>query len=232
MDNKTEFILSSDGKIIQREIKETEKVLTADALNTLSNSVIRHIDNVFSVDNVGSVNCHTNHEVSRFVLSVPYLPLKAPYVVNSEGIMHPAFSEVHEPIFDLKWYPVIGMKLKMVIEVWNKPKMSVIGQVFLITLDESKRCYVLPMGNLYKDCKVCMGKFDIEHSTARECVIKAWEQFCASGWNGDLDANPEEAARLFRFKPNKDGFEQLEPDGDWRELCQKVAPPVLNFIRL
>jgi hypothetical protein len=230
MNNKTEFILSSDGKIIQREIVENEKILSASALDELSTGVVRHLSAAFELPEIGPVNCDINQECAHFTCRIPFLPLKTRYVIKDE-ILVPSFSSKRDPVFDLKWKAPQDMRLILVIEV-HSGNTYLIGVCYLFAFDPDKRCYRLPLGNLYDDGKICMGDFRTNLGDCQKAVQAAWEQFKTSAWNGDLDSRKEWSQQLFRFKATKDGFDQLEPADKWTALADKISPPILNQIRL
>lgn len=99
----------------------------------------------------------------------------------------------------------------------------------------TKGLYLLPLPNTYGDGRVCMGGTTTAENpgtavTVYDMFVRAWKQFDANMWNGDLlaEANLPKIEGMFRFDPNDS--KQLPPTIDWTTVCTKFGNSELDAV--
>lgn len=243
--NGKEYIIKDDGSIVRRTVTEEEINLSATSLDGLSASIVRPYYRIFNVKNplkgmkgqpdVVWVNLFVNDKFSYFTLSLPAVHIKAPHSIiktmDNEKILVPNFESPSEPVITTHWVPPQDFSVILCI----KANSNVFDQATLIGTDLSKRYYRLPMGNIHSNGQMCMGDhYEIDFSDGFSLVNYMFELFNNSQWNSDLVGGTDvsDSQSLFRFRPKKDGFEQLPPLKPIVECCKKIAPTLLNFINI
>jgi hypothetical protein len=228
--SRTEFVLSTDGKIIKRQIMESAKELTADQLTSLATQETRFWPAIFTHENAGPVTLGILKETLALSAELPSIRIRTNYTL-SNGVLVPDFNRKGEPIFDIHWSVPADMKVLFGVEIGNK---NILINAYILAFDEEKRCYRLPLGNLYENANICLGEFTFNPVSAQAQFNAAFEQFNKSVWNDDLanSGDAEKTRSLFRFKPKDDGFEQLPSTAKWQESCKIIAPPILKFIKI
>ena len=228
--SRAEFVLSTDGKIIKRTITETEKELTAEALNSLTKQQVVHWPRLFIHPDIGAINAGISKNTMTLTAQLGKIRIKTNYTAR-EGIVSPASDRKYEPVFDLSWTPPADLKLFFVVELDTRNNFIA---AHLPAIGEEKRCYRLPLGNLYETGGICLGKEFGSADSALSLFHEAFDQFDKSQWNDDLQNSEDiiNVRKIFRFQAVNAGFEQLEAAVPWQQICQVIDPPILNFIKL
>lgn len=229
--SRTEFVLSSEGKIIQRLITESQKELTNEHLDQLTANRVLFSPKVFRHEILGFVDLGLSKTNLTMTAPLEKIRIKANYIVYN-GVLVPAFDHPKEPVFDIDWTLPADMTVKFVVELSGKNQFQA---AHMVVLDTEKRCYRLPLGNIYETGMICLGKAESPYSGSAQDIFRAvFTQFHNSQWNNDLQLPSDTAIilQLFRFKPKGDGFEQLDATVKWQDYCSVIAPPILNFIQV
>lgn len=226
------YALQENGDIIPITVGEPINI-TQEVVASLLKDCVRSDKRVFNIAELGDVDVSIPADGAYYIARITKLPLKAPYKIE-DGILYPKFSSSGDPVLPIEWQVPDDLRLLFVVMVKNNVNTSYIqkGQHWLLAFDSEKRCYRLPLANIYSDGKICLGEIKLQYPSAKECVEACWQQIKNGQWNGDLDSNPDEAKALFRFKPLKEGFEQQPSLGDWKSLSKVISPGVLNFIQI
>jgi hypothetical protein len=227
---KTEFILQSNGAIIQRTINERELKVEASTLEVLTENVTRQTKNVFHLPEWGTV--HASVGLSDTVWSVPIrrIPIHARFRLV-EGVMVPVFTSTKDIELPLVWNVPSAVTVVFVVLTQDDGESASIIHNYLFALDADKRGYRLPLPNLFDDCRICTGEFALDHANAFECVCASLEQFNQSQWNADLMQDTQKSQHMFRFQPSDENFETLPMlTADWTGLCRKVSTALLERI--
>jgi hypothetical protein len=135
----------------------------------------------------------------------------------------------------LTWATPENMRLFVVLywECGNKDINSVNPTPYLVALAPSKRTYLLPLPNLYGDCRICLGRAgEVPHWKQLGGMVpqlnKATEILQNTSWNTDLlRSTPEETQKMFRF--DADG-KQMAIQNNWWTLCQTVNLGPYEFL--
>jgi hypothetical protein len=227
--SKTEFVLSSDGKIINRQITESEKELTAEMLASVANQNVQFWRHMFTHPQTQPITIGISKDTITLAAKLSKIRIKTNYTLR-DGVLIPAFHMKEEPVFDITWAVPGDMKVYFVVELNHD---NVFIAAHLPAIDENKRCYRLPLGNLYETVQICTGAFKPQTHSAQEAFNGTFEQFDKSLWNDDLESGDDASIvrRLFRFKPSGDEFTQLDATVKWQDVCTIVAPPILEFIQ-
>lgn len=227
--SRTEFVLSTEGKILQRQITELEKELTAEQLVSLADHSVIYWPDMLTHPKTGPVTIGISKNTMTLKAEITSIRIKTNYIVQG-GVMTPAFELKNEPVFDISWAVPGDMRVYFVVELGKKNHFL---NAHLLSLDDQKRCYRLPLGNIYSTGNICMGEFESRGSVL-DIFNRAFEQFDKSNWNSDLQDSTDVdiVGQLFRFKAVVDGFERLEPIVKWQQVCDTIAPAILNFIEI
>jgi hypothetical protein len=229
---KTEFIISENGTITERFVREREINAGDSVLQALASDVTRQSRNVFHVPGWGMAQANVG--VGETVWSVPInrIPLKARFrLVN--GVLVPMFASSTELEMPLVWQSPKDIRLVFVIRTELVDESTIIGGNWLFAYSKDNNGYRLPLPNLHDDCRICTGEFENTYDTAHECVIASLEQFNKSKWNSDLMRTVEQSQKFFRFRPTNDTFETLPIEAtDWTTLASKVSTALMDQIIL
>lgn len=223
-----EFILDEAGKVFQREVKEQEIVVTEQSLGFLSENTNFKIP-CLAFNDKQPVSLVIKKDWAVAYLPVRELAIRAPYSIDADGSIYPAFSFKNEPVFDLKWKTPDDMWIWFCLEY---PGYRASETAWLLAFDKECRCYRLPLGNLFEDGKICLGEPMAKSRSMVESFNEIYQHFQNSQWNGDIDTQKEQTRQLFRFKAANDGFVQQPPLAHWTTLSKKISPGLLNLITL
>lgn len=232
-ETKKEIVFRQDSTAILRTIFEETLAISETMVAHLAESYHTPVHNLFRV-NGKPVNARIGSGGEFYTVTLDRLALKCRWrLVNGEpDLWVPNIGSNIDPIVTLYWVPPGTMQLLMLI----KSIQGVFKYAWLVAInqDQADTRLRLPLGNIFEDCKLCLGDNSVTGSTVEEMILNAIQVLEASEWNTDLWTHKsEETQKLFRFRPNPDkGFTQLEPDGDWRSMCKTVANDNLNQILL
>ena len=148
--------------------------------------------------------------------------MKSSFVLDdSKKFIYPTFSSTGAVKMDLVWTPPEDMKLVLI------SCTGPCSHSYLVAGKE-KKCYRLPLSNLYNDCRLCLGNNPHLPSTGfinkAEAVMKIFEE---SEWANDLTPNLDHTQKIFRF--DTDG-KQVEGVKLWEKDCVVVSSIIYNHI--
>ena len=241
--NETDFLITTEGRTYRRDVTYRE-LDPGDAMQKAFNkSVVTRIRNIVELPGHGP--CHVTQEGATGIQywSVPLyeLVLRTTFAAR-EGELYPTFAhkDSTEVPMEVVWNKEAGvgemdkpMALRFVGEVAPSGENGYyVRDHYLYAFDERKAAYRLPLGNLYENCRLCMGEYDSSCSTAVGSLILALKQFRAAPWNSDLFSDEELIPRFFHFKPLEKGFMTLPILEDWTVNCNKVSTGNLKYIEV
>lgn len=224
----TAYLIFPTGEIYRQAMSEVPINVTDESLAPLmlglklkASSV--WLDRDFNAVVSACLNCRARY----YTVNLPELCIQAPYKLV-EKVMVPQFNSKSDPVIPMKWIPPEDCHLKYLAMIQD----SNVQCEWLMALDNKGLAWRLPLPNVYEDCRVCTGEYPRFCETDQHGVNSSLRQFRASNWNQDLWSGQEERSqKMFRFLPNKkEGFEQLQPDGNWTKLCVKVGIPQLQYL--
>jgi hypothetical protein len=105
---------------------------------------------------------------------------------------------------------------------------------FFVAHDNEGRQYMLPLSNLYDDCRLCTGQYDIaKGSSSFDAIYSSVQQFYSSSWQGDLFKADREHKTLamFGYKVEGDKFTQgLATTGNpnWTPHAIKISNQLIG----
>lgn len=196
------------------------------------------LDNVMNVGGpFGMASVIVRSGVEMWSVRVRVLVLEAPFQL-SEQIHTPSFHDLNEPTMRMEWKVPDAISLILgITSVKADKNMRYAAERYLMAFDDKGEMWRLPLANVYEDGKLCHGQGVTYYNSAMETVLKSCEQFVASKWNADLYGGSatqiEKTRRMFRWKANEKGFDQLEMEiksgKDWTSLCtNKIASENLS----
>lgn len=176
---------------------------------------------------------------ARWIAKVERLSINTSFLLR-DGIHYPTFDHKSGEPMSMVWRPPKDMNLQLCVTVMpycdraNKVTTYYADTHWMAAFDSAGEAYMLPIGNLYSDCKLCHGFNSGYQGDQYTVFMAALKHFNSSPYNTDLyeGANiMERTASLFRWKPTDSGFDQLPVNADgenWRRLCEKVVGPHLE----
>jgi hypothetical protein len=159
------------------------------------------------------------------------LPLSAPYAVEGTTTF-PHFDGAH-PVMKQMWTVPNNMRLYLCVHITNALECA---EQFLVAMDDDRKCWRLPVSNLYADCRLCPGRYSSSGNDIIQVCQRTWVQFQSSNWNADLynDATLQRrncTKAMFTFDVSNEKFIQRPAPKKWWDLCEKVATEfVTNYI--
>lgn len=234
---KTETLFNVTPQGVERvEITRTTIDVGQQIAEQFASGVIRKVDRVAYIGgSFGFSGMATNKcDEIWWTVQVVKLVINAPFIVIDD-VVSPSFDGTG-PSVRLEWEVPETIRLRLsVCTITNRHGINA-GDQYLHAFDSVGIAYRLPVSNVYEDCRVCSGKFNSESSSHAESLKLALDQFERSPWNIDLygasDKERKNTQRMFRFKPDKDKFEQLPmmigSNYHWTSLCESVANVITN----
>lgn len=240
-ENETQFVIDLEGHIYRQDISYRE----IDPGEAMQKAFTTHVTtrhrNILELPSHGA--CHMVFESSTNIQywSIPMLELCLRTTFGANGAeFFPTFAhkdsaevpmEVIWNLADAMINQETGMRIRFVAEVaTNGPNGFYVRDHYLYAFDPRGAAYKLPLGNLYENCRLCMGDYDNTSGSAAGAVILALKQFRSAPWNSDLFSDEDVVMRFFRFKPLEKGFQTLPIIEDWTRDCSKVGTANLKFI--
>lgn len=244
MDEKTEFVISRDGRFYRRyetmeEIdpgNELQKVFTT-AVHTTTR-------NLLELQGHGPIHLVAQQAENTMHVSVPMneINFKTTFKVITEGAhkdqLYPSFATKNstETMMEIPWKLEQAMEkqdasMRIRFHVMCRPNGDGWYAVdhYLYAFDGRGVAYRLPIANLFDTCQVCMGEYNSMHQNLIGTVQKAIQQFRTASWNADLFKNANDVWKFIRFKALPEGFETQPITVPWTTMCAKVAPAFLKF---
>lgn len=233
MTNEKQIIILPNNKIVYREVHDYPLKVTADVINSMAASCLFSQRSVFRITGGQPVNARFGQSDAWYTTLLPALTLKCPWLmIKEKDILVPNLGSRDDPVISIDWTPPTGMGLLVLNRItsnrWNGTWL-----VACCRNGDTTEFYRLPMGNLYlEDSQVCMGDNGIAGNSHQEIIESSLQVLKSASWNADLWGKVDLTQRMFRFKPNKKGFEQQPVDGDWKDLCQRKDSDNLQKIMI
>jgi hypothetical protein len=111
----------------------------------------------------------------------------------------------------------------------------IIVNQWLLAFTADRRCFKLPLANVYDDGRLCNGTFEMNQPDVMAAAMAELTQFENSSWNSDLnnDAVQAGANNMFRFRLSTEGeapYSQLPIIGNWETHCRAIAPAIVHQV--
>lgn len=219
MPNKTEYVIAEDGFLYRRIITEGQVEVTDNTIGMIAATANRKVRQVFPLEGHGEVNGVFVEGWSWWTVPMKKVTLRAPFRLVQENVV-PVFNSTTDPILTIDWVP--PMTLSMVVQ--ERAADHTRGNAYLFA-GTPPDVYRLPLANIFEDCKCCMGdQVNPRCRSSVECVNNTLRVFAEARWNADLWSNTESTFKMFRFKPENEGFVQVAiAETDWRRLCDRCV---------
>jgi len=228
--NKIEIIITPGGAF--RATTSYQPIdINAGIINQLGSSVVRKHVNLIPGSMLKNgpsrpINLSVGASSHCWSVELDELQINTTFATTSGGgLIYPAFNDNKLPQMTVAWKVPTNMRL--VLGVLLNTSNCIVNQYF-VAADNSGRLYILPLGNIYEDGRLCSGRFDEDPSSSMAALSQAWSQFNTSRWQSDL-YNAELLAAtqaMFAFKVEKEKFTQILPadnTADWTRYCKKFA---------
>lgn len=222
----TKYVFDPDGKLYRESTNRAEIQITDEIAKAMCADVAMTTRAAFEMENVVHVGMSIDARNDIWwTLRLPHLHIRCPWILH-ERTWIPALDSLDDPVTDMVWYPPEGMTLALMCctqyrHASNGARKT--GYVYLFAMTRDGISWRLPLGNIYDDCRICMGDENFIAPTHRQCVQMILNQFTNSTWNSDLWTSRNRTQAMFRFRPLDQGFEQLPPPNDWTSQCSRVG---------
>lgn len=221
----TRFIITTDGKAFREDSQLTEINLSDQIGGYLASGRVVKLPR-FATARWGQVGVSFQDDKNLYwTFEMLRLPIKAPYRPISNGIITPNFGSTSDPVLALDWTPPPSMRLRVLM--WTTASRDyhfVVHRGFMFAIDtDEEKVWRLPMGNLYDDCRVCLGNDALTGHTHMDAAMAGMNQMQNGIWNADLWNCAEQTAQMFRFRLTEAGHSQEGPNSSWAELCNSVG---------
>lgn len=178
---------------------------------------------------------------------LPELPLHTHFEVGPDKILRPLFASSSDsedalsdhPKINARWRCdrfnirlVFAVRMTAVEGYYQIPSRD--GCYLFAFSGNDRKCYLLPLPNLYDHGALCMGSFNGTMLAIAGCVKAALEQLEKSQWNTDLlDATKTKKCQdMFQFRVTDDSLDTVFPDDadKWKAALNTIATPISNLI--
>ncbi|HNR70401.1 MAG TPA: hypothetical protein PKJ00_03355 [Verrucomicrobiota bacterium] len=241
MTTNTFYRLTEDGRVFHVKEQVTEQFLSTQKLesqlperlglayNVVPPGLVHDGDNISSVSIKASSR---SNGATWWFLQLAKLRLNTTWRTTDGGDIHPVMQTRGAPtlpVMAVDWLVPPTMTLLHIIEVAPIGASYITNKEYLVAIDGNGVHYILPLGNIYADGRLCTGVDPYRWATQLECVRESYRIIHASVWNADLHSsdNSSRIAAMFKFT-QLDGTTQqaVVDDFDWRPLCIKTVAPV------
>ena len=227
----TRFIFTSDGKLLREDVSSREIAITPEIVNSISASMMVPIPGVIVHPRWGQINLNVeSNGKCWWAVGLKALTLRCSYKVGKDGVAFPDLGSVSskdEPVLTREWVTPEDMRLMFFMTTYNRGgTFEKNGYAYLFAFDCFKQTWRLPIGNLFDDCHLCLGKEDFYADSHLAVLSDTLDQFSNSEWNNDLWTQSDKMMKtqnLFRFKPGNETFTQLPSVNHWTHYCYKVS---------
>lgn len=231
-----EHVVRPNNTLCRRQVIEHDIPIQNQILQTLLAGTPIPVPSVFQFKELGIASLVCKAPLYFVSCRLPALPLKTAFHAVDK-LMLPVFSSDKAPM-SLSWVPPKDMDLRFIVgATYGAPQSNYptgyfqFNTSYLLAFSSEKRCYKLPMPNIYADGRLCLGNSHIEvQSTLQDVYLATYRLFCDAPWGTDLWDNIEITQKLIRLEPTKDGFKSLPPDGDWKAMSAVVANELITML--
>ncbi len=234
---KTYFKMSDTG--LQRVVETAEDMQLTDRLaQSLSGKVIRKLSNILHLGgNYGFCGLSVAGG-GQFCWSarVKTLPLSCHCSMQGDTLVTD-FGNSGADKFVLQWAVPDDMNLVLMVSGVEIGSNSYrLNNQFLVAVNAKGQPYKIPVSNIHNEGRLCSGMGDDNHtaSSSFKLLQDCLSTFDKSDWNDHLwndeknYSRRESSKQMFRFKPTKEGMEQLPSQAHWEGLCNKLGNEFVN----
>lgn len=232
----TEFIIREDG-FYRRDETLTYVGPCTEMVRNLAKVTPRIIHGLLAGSDVAAFSANgisAARRLDKLALHTFYRPIVD---VSERSCLVPVWQQGRPIASEMKfdWIPPENMKLYLVLywECGQNPVTTVEPLPYLVALSSEKRTYLLPIPNLYADCRICLGRNPGRFAPLGGIVPqldKVMQILQTTSWNTDLLRNiTRQTQAMFRFDAN--GI-QLPIVGNWvnDRLCEQVNMAQYEFL--
>jgi hypothetical protein len=226
--SKTQYIFDKDGRLFREDSTLREIRIGDEIARALCQDMSIKIKNVVTHEKWGAHSlCADVGGSCWWTVSMPTLTLRCPFIMK-ENIWVPQLDNNEEPVTVQEWKAPNDMRLMFLVETrLSSGRVSKQNYTYLFAVSQDNNFWRLPLGNLFDECRVCLGNEEYFGLTHLEVVAKALEQLNNASWNADLwnTDKRNKTHALFRYKPLDKGFEQMPVSDDhhWTTYCYKIG---------
>jgi len=231
----TQYVFQPDGKLFREDITRREIGITPQIARAMSGDVSARANAIAQHERWGQFNVQVESTGDCWWTALlPRLTIKCPWRMDG-GKWTPNLNNPEDPIQALDWIPPDDMRLVFLMPVKWSPGNCIaekVGHTYLFAFDNQGATWRLPLGNLYDECRICLGQERFAAASHMQCVAAALEQFANSQWNADLWRTQAQTKALFSFLPKDSGFDQIPPERHWTSYCSKVGNAISEKVVL
>ena len=156
---ETKFSFKSDGRLYREDITLREIAITPQIAQSMCSGMSLQLHSVEKHDHYGQFNvCLDSNGTAWWTACLPKLTLRCPWRML-DGKWVPNLDNPEDPIQTLEWTPPKGMRLAFLCATKSAPVKLFVkdGHSYLFAYDDAGTTYRLPLGNLYDECRICLG---------------------------------------------------------------------------
>ncbi len=231
-----EVVLRNDGTAIRRVYTEHPCNVVDKIATVMGENAVRIVKNAAELDKLPYSLVASAKELYA-VIRLPFLTLNCPWVIGSDKLMRPNFGDTsgESPTMPIKWPAPTGMTLVFAARIYQGSGLSesrAKDSCYLLALDKSFNCFLLPLPNLYDSGYLCMGQFDGVTHSVHGAFELAYRQFIQSKWNADLYSSERKAKvdKMMAFKPEGELFIPQDCPS-WASLLQRCEGPSIELVK-
>lgn len=233
--NIVEHIFDSEGRLFRETKSRIEIQLTPEIARSMVTDMQHKVTNL-ARHPLGAVHlCADPAGYCYYTVDLKELPLRTAFTATDD-VLTPQFDSDRDPVLALKWVPPADLRLRFFMRVYHHSLNRQQGDIcYLFAFSEDNNAWHLPLGNLFDDCRICMGEERFTGPSQMDVLNSALSQFEKSEWNADLWRGDVRMAtkRLFRFKASNEKMTQLPIEGaGWMAHCQKVGVELARLVVL
>ena len=226
----TRFVFNDEGKLFREDLTIREISITPGVVSSLFRGEPIAIPGIVSHQDMGLIGLSADPVKCWWTVQMKSLMLRCRFRHVDDGTVVPDFGSDTSPVLSIRWTPPEDMKILLFVPTCRDSESYQFrnnGASYLFAMSDDKNLWRFPIGNLYDDCKLCLGAELFSGTNHLTVVREVWNQLEKSEWNADLwtGERAENTRKLFRFKVENEGFTQLpiENDWHWTALCTKIS---------
>lgn len=232
-ESNARYILEPGGAIIRETVSRERVRMLDEMLDKCKADVTLEAHNILPIGNWGIASLRQSADQFWWTIPLNRIPIRSNYRLMDK-VMVPDFGYTGGKVMHMNWTPPAGMRLRLLVYIPNrKDKPPIYESVYLYAYTDTGTAFLLPLPNLYEDCRVCDGQRHKQNATHADCLIEALEGLETSKWNTDLWEEKDKTFGMFRWAPNNEGFEQQPPtNNNWTVFCKKVSTAAMKWVML
>lgn len=231
------LIIESTGRAFIRTWKDTEVSLTDAVIGTMSNGVsvsIRSAMQLQSHEETMRVSGRfASDDTSVWVVNLRSIRFTAG-ITSRDGLVSLNFESPNK--MEVLWKPPADMAMSLLVTVYRGDGGSWwCDKCYLVAYDRDGVAYRMPVANVFDDTSLCTGEYSRTGATIQDLIRVSYVQFRESPWNADLYSSKSDefkirTTKLFRWRANNEGFEQIAPEQAWQTLCERVGNDTVDKV--